>query len=62
MNKHKFNENDKKKYKKYAEKFAPKSNLLKDCVAAGCCLGGKEVRGENTVQLVSRRRDEEESD
>jgi hypothetical protein len=35
---------------------------LKDCVAAGCCLGGKEARGENTVQPVSRRRDEEEGD
>lgn len=35
---------------------------LKDCVAAGRCLGGKEDRGENTVQPVSRRRDEEESD
>ena len=34
MNKHKFNENEKKKFKKYAEKFAPKSNLLKDCVVA----------------------------
>lgn len=34
MNKHKFNESDKKRFKKYAEKFAPKSNLLKDCIAA----------------------------
>ena len=34
MNKHKFNENDKKNFKKYAEKFAPKSNLFKDCVLA----------------------------
>ena len=34
MNKHKFNENDKQRFKKYAEKFAPKSNLLKDCVVA----------------------------
>lgn len=34
MDKHKFNEQDKKKFKKYAEKFAPKSNLFKDCVFA----------------------------
>ena len=34
MNKHKFNENDKKKFKKYAEKFVPKSNLFKDCIMA----------------------------
>lgn len=34
MYKHKYNENDKKNFKKYAEKFAPKSNLLKDCVFA----------------------------
>ncbi len=34
MNKHKFNENDKKNFKKYAEKFAPKSNLVKDCIMA----------------------------
>ncbi|MBE6681502.1 MAG: stage V sporulation protein AC [Ruminococcaceae bacterium] len=34
MNKHKYNEKDKKNFKKYAEKFAPKSNLLKDCVFA----------------------------
>ena len=34
MYKHKFNESDKKKFKKYAEGFAPKSNLLKDCIMA----------------------------
>ena len=34
MDKHKFNEKDKKNFKKYAEKFAPKSNLLKDCFVA----------------------------
>lgn len=34
MDKHKFNEQDKKDFKKYAEKFAPKSNLVKDCVFA----------------------------
>ena len=34
MNKHKFNETDKKNFKKYAERFAPKSNLLKDCIMA----------------------------
>lgn len=34
MDKHKFNEQDKKNFKKYAEKFAPKSNLFKDCVLA----------------------------
>ena len=34
MNKHKFNDNDKKKFKEYAKKYAPKSNLLKDCVMA----------------------------
>ena len=34
MNKHKFNENDKKNFKKYAEKFAPKSNLFNDCLIA----------------------------
>ncbi len=34
MDKRKFNERDKKNYKKYAERFAPKSNLIKDCVFA----------------------------
>ena len=34
MDKHKFDERDKKNFKKYAEKFTPKSNLLKDCVFA----------------------------
>lgn len=34
MDKRKFNERDKKNYKKYAERFAPKSNLVKDCVSA----------------------------
>lgn len=34
MNKHKFNESDKKKFKKYAENFATKSNLVKDCIVA----------------------------
>ena len=34
MDKHKFNEKDKKNFKKYAEKFAPKSNLIKDCLIA----------------------------
>ena len=34
MDKHKFNENDKKNFKKYAESFAPKSNLFKDCIMA----------------------------
>ncbi|MBR2021075.1 MAG: stage V sporulation protein AC [Clostridia bacterium] len=34
MDKHKFNEKDKKNFKKYAEKFAPKSNLIKDCLMA----------------------------
>ena len=34
MDKHKFNENDKKNFKKYAEKFAPESNLFKDCIMA----------------------------
>ena len=34
LDKHKFNENDKKKFKKYADKFAPKSALLKDCIMA----------------------------
>lgn len=45
MDKHKFNEKDKKNFKKYAEKFSPKSNLVKDCfmafVAGGtiCAVG-----------------------
>ena len=34
MNKHKFNEADKKSFKKYAEKFLPKSSVLKDCATA----------------------------
>lgn len=34
MDKHKFNENDKKDFKKYAEKFAPESKLFKDCIMA----------------------------
>ncbi len=34
MDKHKFNKADKEKFKKYAEGFAPKSNLFKDCVCA----------------------------
>ena len=34
MNNHKFDENEKKHFKKYAEKFIPQSNLLKDCFAA----------------------------
>ncbi len=34
MDKHKFNEKDKQNFKKYAEKFAPKSNLVKDCIMA----------------------------
>ena len=34
MDKHKFNENDKKNFKKYAESFAPKSNLLRDFLTA----------------------------
>lgn len=34
MNKHKFSESDKNSFKKYAEKFVPKSNLLKDCFMA----------------------------
>ncbi len=34
MDKHKFDERDKKNFKKYAEKFAPKSNLFKDCIFA----------------------------
>lgn len=34
MDKHKFNEKDKKNFKKYAERFAPKSNLVKDCFMA----------------------------
>ncbi|MBO4949875.1 MAG: stage V sporulation protein AC [Clostridia bacterium] len=34
MDKRKFNERDKKNYKKYAERFAPKSNLVKDCISA----------------------------
>ena len=34
MNKHNFDENEKKKFKEYAKKFAPKSNLFKDCLVA----------------------------
>lgn len=34
MDKHKYSEKDKKNFKKYAEKFAPKSNLFKDCIMA----------------------------
>ena len=34
MDKHKFNENEKKKFKEYAGRFAPQSHLFKDCVVA----------------------------
>lgn len=34
INKHKFDKTDRKHFKKYAEKFVPKSNTLKDCCAA----------------------------
>ena len=46
MNKHKFNENDKKVFKKYAEKFAPKSNMFKDCVIAFVVGGSICVIGQ----------------
>lgn len=66
MDKRKFNEQEKKNFKKYAEKFAPKSNLLKDCfvsfVVGGiiCVIGqgigdaGKAlgVSEENTKILI----------
>lgn len=34
MDKRKFSEKEKNNFKKYAEKFAPKSNLFKDCIMA----------------------------
>ena len=45
MDKRKFNETEKEDFKKYAESFAPKSNLVKDCIIAFivggiiCCVG-----------------------
>lgn len=65
MDKHKFDERDKKSFKKYAEKFAPKSNLLKDCISAfliggiicviGQCIGdiGKMLGiGKENVKIL----------
>ena len=66
MNKHKFNESDKKNFKKYAERYAPKSNLLKDSLMAFvtggliCVIGqligdfGKElgISEENVKTLI----------
>ena len=34
MNKHKFNENEKEKYREYAKSKAPKSKLFRDCICA----------------------------
>lgn len=51
MDKHKFNERDKKNFKRYAEKFAPKSNLLKDCVMAFIIGGIICVIGQVTGDL-----------
>lgn len=48
MNKHKFNKTDKENFKKYAKRFAPKSNLLKDCfmsfvVGGTICVIGQGI-------------------
>ncbi len=34
MDKHKFNDGEKENFKEYADSFAPKSNLMKDCFMA----------------------------
>ena len=59
MNKHKFNENEKKKFKKYAKSFAPKSKLFKDCVSAFLtggiiCVMGQGIGDIGKMLGVSR--------
>ena len=51
MNKHRFNEIEKNNYKKYAEKFMPKSNFLKNCIMAFIVGGTICVIGQGIGDL-----------
>ena len=54
MDKHKFNEKDKENFKKYAGKFAPKSNLVKDCIFAFVIGGGICTLGQLITELSKK--------
>lgn len=54
MDKRKFNENDKQKFRKYAESHAPKSTLLKDCVISFLVGGTICVIGQAVGDFAKR--------
>lgn len=54
MDKHKFNEKDKENFKKYAGQFAPKSNLVKDCIFAFVVGGGICTLGQLITELSKK--------
>ena len=54
MNKHKFNENEKQKYREYAKSKAPKSKLFRDCVIAFAVGGLICAFGEGIGELVMK--------
>ena len=54
MDQRKFNENDKQKFRKYAESHAPKSTLLKDCVISFLVGGTICVIGQAVGDFAKR--------